>query len=202
MKKMLSLILALVTGLCLCGASLAETQPAETGEQTGMEMFFEMMKAIPGMETIEWEAFYNAYAEKKASGAEITLEDCLPAEAWAIFGSMMTGQSNTAENGEEDFMTAEIEVRGNVMTMTYKMKEQVDEAGVKQIAEAVAASFESPDSLLNLKTSIESMGAGGINISEVSMTLKFINADDSVIYEKTITYDDVKDLEAAPAAAE
>jgi hypothetical protein len=32
------------------------------------------------------------------------------------------------------------------------------------------------------------------------MTLKFLNADDSVIYEKTVIYADVKDLEASPAA--
>ncbi len=200
MKKMLSLVLALVLCLCFCGASLAEAQP--TDKEGGMEMFMAMMQMIPGMEEIDWEGFYTAFTEKQASGAEITLEDCLPAEAWALFGSMMAGQSGTEESGAEEAMTAEVTVTGNVMVMTYKMKKQVDEAGTKQIAESVAASFESPESLLNLKSSIESMAGAGINLSEVSMTLKFVNADDSVIYEKTITYDDVKGLEPATANAE
>ena len=202
MKKMRSLILALMMCLCFCSAGLAEAQTTVTEEQAGMELFLSMMQMIPGMEEIDWEGFYKAFAEKKASGAEITLEDCLPAEAWTIFGSMMAGQPDGAKEGGEEAMTTEISVTGNVMVMTYKMKEQVDEAGVKQIAEAVTASFESPESLLGMKSSIESMASAGINLSEVAMTLKFVNADDSIIYEKTVTYDEVKDLEPAPDTTE
>ena len=43
------------------------------------------------------------------------------------------------------------------------------------------------------------MGEGGINLDEVKMTLRVVNADDSVIYEYTVTYADVKDLEAVAA---
>ena len=51
MKKLLSLILALV--MCLCGAGLAEAQTTAAEEQAGMEMFLAMMQMIPGMEEID-----------------------------------------------------------------------------------------------------------------------------------------------------
>jgi hypothetical protein len=197
MKKTLSLILALAMCLCACCAGIAETQDAE--EAAGMEMFLAMMQQIPGMDKIDWVAFGEEFAAKQASGVEITLEDCLPAEAWALAGAMMF----MGENGqpqEDTGMDVDIQVKGNDMTSVFKMKEQADEAAVKEIAASVAASFENNESLLGLKSSMEQMAGAGIDISKVTMTLKFLNADDSVIYEKTITYADVKDLEAAPAA--
>ena len=194
MKKLIAVLLALVLCLSL-GAGFAETAGSE--ESAGMEIFLAMMKQIPGMEDVDWEGFAKDFAAKQASGAEITLEDCLPAEAWAAFGALM---GSASEQGEDSGITYEIKVTGNDMASIYKMKEQVDEATAKQIAESVAASFETPEALQTMKTSIEQMAGAGIDISKVSMTLKFVNADDSVIYEKTITYDEVKDLEAKPAA--
>ena len=192
MKKMLSLMLALV--LCLGFSHLAL---AETPETDGMDVFLAIMQQIPGMDQIDWVKFAEEFEAKKASGAEITLEDCLPAEAWAIAGKMMF----MGEDGQEDTgMDVDIQVKGNDMVAVYKLREQADESAAKAIADAVAASFESSDSLLNMKGSFEQMGGSGVDYTKVKMTLKFINADDSVIYEKTVTYDDVKDLEAVPAA--
>ena len=38
---------------------------------------------------------------------------------------------------------------------------------------------------------MEQMGAGNIDVSKVVMGLKFLNADGSVIYEKSYTYADL-----------
>lgn len=197
MKKLISLILALIMCLCAC-AGLAEDAAAD--ESAGMEYFLAMMQAIPGMEEIDWVGFAEEFAAKQASGAEITLEDCLPANAWSIFGSMLAsfGSDEEEASSEDSGISTEVVVTGNEMVATYKLSEQADKESVAQIAEAVTASFESEASLLTMKSSIESMAGAGIDLSKVAMTLKFLNADDSVIYEKTITYDDVKDLEAAP----
>ena len=68
----------------------------------------------------------------------------------------------------------------------------------RQSRRHVAATFETPESLQYLKDSIEQMGEGGIDMSKVVMTLSYLNADGSVIYEKTYTYEDLtKALEPA-----
>ena len=194
--RILSLVLALILSLTVCCSGLAETAEA-TDEQLGMEIFIAFMQMIPGMEQIDWETFAKEFEEKKASGAEITLEDCLPAGAWALFGSLQFMD----ENGQipDDLpMTIDVQVKGNEMISLYTMKEQADEENAKAIMESVAATFETPESLQNLKNSIEQMADAGIDMNKVVMTLKFLNADGSVIYEKTYTYEDLsKELEPA-----
>lgn len=197
MKKLFSLILALTLCLGLCGFAAAEAAEAET-EAGGLEAFMAMMQQIPELADIDWVAFAEEFSAKKSSGAEITLEDCLPAEAWAVAGSLMIMGGN-GESGEDAGYDVDVQVNGNDMVAVYKLKEQVDEEAVKQIADSVAASFESAESLVNMKSSFESMAGANIDITKVAMTLRFLNADDSVIYDKTLTYDDVKDLEAVPA---
>lgn len=197
MIRRLSLLLALV--LCLsagcAGVSAAETATAE--EAAGMEFFMAMMQAIPGMDQIDWAGFAREFEAKQASGAEITLEDCLPADAWSAFGKLQF----LDENGQvpEDLpMIIDVSVTGNEMVSTYTLKEQADEENAKAIAESVAASFETPEAMQNLKSSIEQMAGAGIDTSKVVMTLRFLNADQSVIYEKSYTYEELtKALEPA-----
>lgn len=197
MIRRLSLLLALV--FCLsagcAGVSAAETATAE--EAAGMEFFMAMMQAIPGMDQIDWAGFAREFEEKQASGAEITLEDCLPADAWSVFGKLQF----LDENGQvpEDLpMIIDVEVTGNEMVSVYTLKEQADEENAKAIAESVAASFETPEAMQNLKSSIEQMAGAGIDTSMVVMTLRFLNADQSVIYEKSYTYEELtKALEPA-----
>ena len=197
MIRRLSLLLALV--LCLsagcAGVSAAETATAE--EAAGMEFFMAMMQAIPGMDQIDWAGFAREFEAKQASGAEITLEDCLPADAWSAFGKLQF----LDENGQvpEDLpMIIDVSVTGNEMVSTYTMKEQADEENAKAIAESVAASFETPEAMQNLQSSIEQMAGAGIDTSKVVMTLRFLNADQSVIYEKSYTYEELtKALEPA-----
>lgn len=200
MKKLISLILALMMCLCCCSAGLAEAQTATTEEEVGMALFMAMMQMIPGMENVDWEGFAKEYEAKKASGAEITLEDCLPAEAWALYSSMMFMD----ENGQipEDLpFTIETKVAGNEITSIYTMKEQVDEANAKAIAEEVAKTFESDETKASMKQSFEQMGSGDIDVTKVVLKLQYLNADGSTIYEKAYTWDELKDLEVAPAEA-
>ena len=159
MIRRLSLLLALV--LCLsagcAGVSAAETATAE--EAAGMEFFMAMMQAIPGMDQIDWAGFAKEFEAKQASGAEITLEDCLPADAWSAFGKLQF----------------------------------LDENG--QVPEDLPLII---DVSVNLKSSIEQMAGAGIDTSRVVMTLRFLNADGSVIYEKSYTYEELtKALEPA-----
>lgn len=205
MKKMirkLSLVLALILCFSVCCAGLASAESAESadsGESTGdnTEMFMAIMQLIPGMDQIDWEGFAKEFEAKKASGAEITLEDCLPAGAWTIFGSMQFMD----ENGKipEDLpMTIDVQVTGNKMISVYTMKEQADEDNARTIAESIAATFENQEAMQNLKTSMEEMTASGIDVNKVVMGIRYLNADGSVIYEKSYTYEDLtKALEPA-----
>lgn len=205
MKKMirkLSLVLALILCFSVCCAGLASAESADSadsGESTGdnTEMFMAIMQLIPGMDQIDWEGFAKEFEAKKASGAEITLEDCLPAGAWTIFGSMQFMD----ENGKipEDLpMTIDVQVTGNKMISVYTMKEQADEDNARTIAESIAATFENQEAMQNLKTSMEEMTASGIDVNKVVMGIRYLNADGSVIYEKSYTYEDLtKALEPA-----
>lgn len=205
MKKMirkLSLVLALILCFSVCCAGLASAESADSadsGESTGdnTEMFMAIMHLIPGMDQIDWEGFAKEFEAKKASGAEITLEDCLPAGAWTIFGSMQFMD----ENGKipEDLpMTIDVQVTGNKMISVYTMKEQADEDNARTIAESIAATFENQEAMQNLKTSMEEMTASGIDVNKVVMGIRYLNADGSVIYEKSYTYENLtKALEPA-----
>ena len=189
MKKLLSLFLALVLCLSACCAGIAE-ETASAGEETGYELFLAMMQMIPGMDQIDWVAFGEEFAAKVASGAEITLQDCLPEGAWQMFGAMQFMD----ENGQipEDLpFTVDTIVEENEMFSIYTMKEQISEENAQAIIESVAGSFETPEAMASLKTSMEQMAGGGIDVSKVVMGLGFVNADGSVIYEKSYTYADL-----------
>jgi DNA replicative helicase MCM subunit Mcm2 (Cdc46/Mcm family) len=105
------------------------------------------------------------------------------------------------ENGKipEDLpMTIDVQVTGNEMFSVYTMKEQADEDNAKAIAESVAATFETQEAMQNLKTSMEEMTGSGIDVNKVVMGIRYLNADGSVIYEKSYTYEDLtKALEPA-----
>ena len=91
MNKMIwktSLLLALVLCLSVCFTGVSAEGSLSTEPDAGMEAFLLMMQLIPGADQIDWEGFAKEFAEKQASGAEITLEDCLPEGAWALFGTM------------------------------------------------------------------------------------------------------------------
>lgn len=190
MKKLFSLFLILALCLSVCCAGIAE-EAAAADEAAGMEAFFELVKMIPGMEEIDFETFYKDLKEKMDSGAEITLEECLPAEAWQLFLGNMAS--------EDDPYTIETIVKGNEIASIYTYKEQISEEDAKKVADSVAASFETPETMANMKSSMEQMASGGIDVNKVVMELKFLNADGSVIYDKVYTYADLAAAEE-PAA--
>lgn len=197
MKKIckVSIVLTLVMCLFLCCAGFSAAETAVT-EEAGMAMFTEMMANIPGLENVDWEGFYAALNEKIAKGEKITLEDTMPAEVWTFMGQMML----PVEEGEDSGMNVDTKVSGNEMVLTYTLKEQADEEATKQIAESAAASFESEETKANMKNSFDQIASGGsIDITEVKLTLRFVNADGSVIYEKTYTVEDFP-ADAEPAA--
>ena len=200
MNKMIwktSLLLALVLCLSVCFTGVSAEGALSTEPDAGMEAFLLMMRLIPGADQIDWEGFAKEFAEKQASGAEITLEDCLPEGAWALFGKMQFMDEN-GQIPEELPMIIDTIVTGNEMVSLYTMKEQADAENAKAIAESVAASFETPEAMQNLKDSIERMAGAGIDINQVTMTLRFLNADETVIYEKTYTSENLtKALEPA-----
>ena len=183
---------------------ISETEKAEKeaeaqAEANAMEFFKAMMSMVPGLENVDWDAFAKAYEEKKASGAEITLEDCLPAEVWNLYGSAQF----LDENGKipEDLpFTIETKVTGNDMVSTYTMKEQADEATAKAMAEEIAKTFESDETKATMKQSFEQMGEGGIDVTKTTLRLTYVNKDGSVIYDKAYTWDELKDAALAPAA--
>ncbi|MBO7662464.1 MAG: DUF4854 domain-containing protein [Clostridia bacterium] len=197
MIRSFSLLLALILCLSVCFADVSAEEAVNAEEAAGMELFMMIMRAIPGADQIDWEGFAKEFEAKRASGAEITLEDCMPKGAWALFGAMQFMD----ENGQipEDLpMIIDTIVTGNDMISLYTMKEQASEENAKAIAESIAASFETPEAMQNLKSSIEQMAGAGIDISKVTMTLRFLNADGTVIYEKTYTYENLtKALEPA-----
>ena len=84
--KILSILLALVLCLSACCAGIAEETAAEDDET--LEAFFTLLfSLISDAEPIDWKGFEEEFNAKVASGAEITMEDCLPAEAWKLFNS-------------------------------------------------------------------------------------------------------------------
>ncbi len=190
MKKLFSLFLVLVLCLSVCCAGIAE-EAAAANEAAGMEAFLELVKMIPGMEEIDFETFYKDLKAKMDSGAEITLEECLPAAAWQLFLGNMAS--------EDDPYTIETIVKGNEVSSIYTYKEQISEEDAKLVASSVAATFETPETMASMKSSMEQMASGGIDVNKVVMELKFLNADGSVIYDKVYTYADLAAAEE-PAA--
>ena len=198
--RMFSLLLALILGLSVCCAGLAEGS-AEQAEAEQAMAYFQYLMNMPGMEGIDWEGFYAGLAEKMASGAEITLEDCCPGEAWNAVMSMMFMDPEDGHILTEEERGFAIETTANVneITSLFTWNEQVSEEGVKQISESVSASFESEETKQKMLESFTQMGQGVIDVSTVKLTLKFVNADGSVIYEKSYTQEDLPQ-EAEPAA--
>jgi len=200
MKKMirkLSLVLALVLALSVCCAT-AEVDTTQASGGMDIMSMMGMMQYMPGLENIDWEGYYAGLQERAANGEELTLQDMLPDEAWTAFGALMGGED------EEAPYTIALTVDGDVMVQTYTFKEQINEDDAAQVVDSVKESFESMETKKNMKESMEQMTGSNIDITKVEMTLRFLNADGSVIYEKTHTYESVTtELEAAePATAE
>lgn len=196
MKKLaraFSFFLALVLGLTVCCSGLAED---ESAYNKYVESYFtELLKRIPGGEKIDWEGFAKAFDEKVASGAEITLEDCLPAEGWQFFSMLMRMEENGEIIDEKEMpCSADITVTGNTFAAVHQFKEQADEDTVKLVQALIKADFEGELSLSYLKVYLDQFGAAGVKLDDIKMTMQYLNADGTVLDEAAYTY---ADLEAA-----
>ncbi len=198
MKKLtrcLSVILALVLGLTVCCSGLAEEDAAYNKYVEGY--FTELLKLIPGGENVDWEGFAKAFDEKVKSGAEITLEDCLPPEGWQFFSSLMLMEENGKLMDQNDLpFSVELTVKGNTFATVHKLKEQSDEATVRVAQDLIKEDFEGELSLSYLKVYLDQFAEAVVNKDNIKMTMQYLNADGTVIEEAAYTY---ADLEAAVA---
>lgn len=193
MARCLSIILALILGLTACFAGLAEEDSAYEKYVEGY--FTALLKLIPGGESVDWEGFSKAFDEKVKSGAEITLEDCLPPEGWQFFSTLMLAEEN-GEIMDEEILPCStyLTVKGNTIAAVHKLKEQSDEATVEAIQELLKADFEGELSLSYLKVYLDQFAEAGVKKENIKMTMQYLNADGTVIDEAAYTY---ADLEAA-----
>ena len=199
LTRLLSLFLVLVLGLSICCAGISEETAAVDLE--ALEAYFTYwFGLIPGADQINWEGVEKKLNDKIAGGAEITLEDCFPAEAWKLFNILMRVTENDEVKPEEDLAyTIDITVTGNRIATVHQLKEQSDEETTKKVADMIKAEFESELILGYLKSHIDQTAKAGVKTEKITMTLQYLNADGTVLYESAYTY---ADLAAAVKPAE
>ena len=194
MKKLtrcLSVLLALVLGLSVCCSGLAEEESAYSKYVEGY--FTELLKLIPGGENVDWEGFSKAFDEKVKSGAEITLEDCLPPEGWQFFSSLMLMEENGEILDEKSLpCSANISVKGNTISAVHKFREQADADTVTLVQALIKADFESELSLSYLKVYLDQFCEAGVRADAIKMTMQYLNADGTVLDEASYTYADLQ----------
>jgi len=184
------------------GAENADGESVESAEGesevTEADIMASIMTAL-GMEEyadFDFEAFYADVQERVANGEELTMEEAFPEFYWEFFTNMFEGS-------EENGYTVDLSVKDNSMMMYWTFQEELDEDAINEVVESVSKSFESEETMANLKSAMESMSeAYNIDIDAVEMGLEFINGDDSVIYEMIYTYADLEDVEVPEADEE
>jgi len=191
LTRLLSILLALVLCLSVCCAGIAD-ETAAVDDETLEAYFTLLFSQIADADPIDWKGFEEEFNAKVASGAEITMEDCLPAEAWKLFNILMRMKENTEVKAEEDLpYTIDITVTGNRIATVLQLKEQSDEETTKKVADIIKADFESKLSLGYLKDYIDQFVEAGVKAENITMTLQYLNADGTVLYEGAYTYTDL-----------
>ena len=100
------------------------------------------------------------------------------------------------ENGEidpeEDLpYTTAITVTGDTIAAVHQLKEQSDEETTKEGARLVRADFEGELSMGCLKAYLDQLIEAGANKDGIKLTLQYLNADGTVLYESAFTYADL-----------
>ena len=120
------------------------------------------------------------------------MEDCLPAEAWKLFNILMRMKENGEVKAVEDLpYTSDITVTGDRIATVLQLKEQSDEETAKKVADMIIADFESELSLGYLKAYIDQFVEAGVKAGNITMTLQYLNADGTVLYEGAYTFADL-----------
>ena len=191
LTRLLSLLLALVLCLSACCAGIAD-EAAAVDDETLEAYFTLLFSLIPDADPIDWKKFEEEFNTKVASGAEITMEDCLPAEAWKLFNILMRMKENGEVKAVEDLpYTSDITVTGDRIATVLQLKEQSDEETAKKVADMIIADFESELSLGYLKAYIDQFVEAGVKAGNITMTLQYLNADGTVLYEGAYTFADL-----------
>ena len=132
----------------------------------------------------------EAAEEKAEEPAEEKAEESIDLGAFAdilgAFGKELCGQD----------VDTDAKANGTDLDVTFKLKEQAGEDAVKEMADKLTAALGDNAVLLKVKDAIEKIGAAGLDVEKIALALKFVNADDSAVFDKTVTYADVKDLKA------
>jgi hypothetical protein len=177
-----------------------ESADGEEAESTGEEGESEMTEAdimafimtALGLEEyadFDFEAFYADIQERVENGEELTMEEAFPEFYWEFYTNMFDGS-------EEDGYTVDLIVEDNSMMMYWIFLEELDEDAIDEVVTSVSESFESEETMANLKSAMESMAESyNIDIDDIEMGLVFINGDDEEIYEMIYTYADLEDVE-------
>ena len=191
LTRLLSILLALVLCLSACCAGIAD-ETAEVDDETLEAYFTQLFSLISDADPIDWEGFEEELNARVASGEEITMEDCLPAEAWILFIVLMRMKENGEVKAEEDLpYTIDVTITGNRLETVHRLKEQSDEETAKKVADMIKAEFESELSLGYLKDYIDQFVKAGVKAENITMTLQYLNADDTVLYEGEYTFADL-----------
>ena len=191
LSRLLSILLAMALCLSACCAGIAD-EAAATDDETLEAYFTELFSLIADADPIDWKGFEEELKAKVASGAEITIEECLPAEAWKLFNILTRMKENGELKAEEDLpYTIDITVKGNQIVSVQQLKEQSDEETTKKVADMIKAEFESELSLGYLKDYIDQFIEAGVKADDITLTLQYLNADGTVLYEGAYTYADL-----------
>jgi len=104
LTRLLSILLALVLCLSVCCAGIAD-ETAAVDDETLEAYFTLLFSQIADADPIDWKGFEEEFNAKVAGGAEITMEDCLPAEAWKLFNSLTRMKEDGEVKAENITMT-------------------------------------------------------------------------------------------------
>ena len=180
-------------------AAAGESTGESSGDSSGMMSMFITAFGLEEYADFDWEGFYADLDARVEAGEEVTLEEAFPDAFWAIFEAMFASQ-----DGEEEMEGVSIDVgcEDNEIYMNYVFEDVVSAEDSQVIVDSVKEQFESEESKANLKQSIEQMAeAYKIDITTIKMTLRFVNGDESIIYEKIFTYEELA-AEVPEAGAE
>lgn len=172
----------------------ADSAGESTGEMSEEDMaaYQAMMDSLGLTELMEfdWEGFYEVVNERVENGEELTMEEAFPDLIWQFAASML----NPSDGSKEAGYTVDLNVTENEMMMIWIFDDVISEEEAEPILASVKESFESEESMANLKSSMEQMCEPyNIDINKLAWGLIFINGDDSVLYEKVYTYEALTD---------
>lgn len=146
----------------------------------------------------DWAGYFQAMSEKTASGEQMSAEDALPDAFLQMFEMMINSPDNLAR---EEGVTVDFVCEGNEIIVKNKLSADLDEKAVEAIVEARKETYESEQSGLDMKDTMEQIASGySVDINAISIAVQVIGSDEEVLYEKLYRYEDVKDLQRAPAA--